>query len=60
MDRLVAELATLPNLRFVGLEIGATQGPSALLLARENLPDWRFEVRGDYAGHDRLLIGTRP
>ncbi len=59
MDRLVAEVAALPNLRFVGLEIGATQGPSALMLARENLPDWRVEVRDDYAGHDRLLIGTR-
>jgi release factor glutamine methyltransferase len=59
LDRLVVELATLPRLRFLGLEIGASQGPSALMLARENLPGWRVEVRGDYSGHDRVLIGTR-
>lgn len=58
-DRLVADLATLPRLRFFGVEIGATQGQSARMLCGEKLPDWRVEVRDDYSGHDRLLLGTR-
>lgn len=59
MHRLAAELPSLPCLRFVGIEIGATQGPSVLMLFTEHLRGWRVEVRTDYSGHDRLVVGLR-
>lgn len=41
------------------VEIGASQGPEALNLARHHFPQARIEVARDYAGLDRLLVVRR-
>jgi len=41
------------------LEIGATQGPAVVALAKRHFPEARVELAKDYAGLDRLVIMKR-
>jgi release factor glutamine methyltransferase len=48
-----------PHLRPGGallLEIGATQGPAVVALARQHFPEADVELKPDYAGLDRLVV----
>jgi release factor glutamine methyltransferase len=38
------------------LEIGATQGPALVALARRHFPTARIEIVRDYAGLDRVVM----
>lgn len=40
------------------LEIGAGQGEAARAAVETALPGWAAQVKPDYAGHDRIVIGT--
>jgi methylase of polypeptide subunit release factors len=38
------------------LEIGATQGPKVIALAKRHFPASRVEIMQDYAGLDRVVM----
>jgi release factor glutamine methyltransferase len=59
-QRLAGQLALLPKLEFLAVEMGASQGSAVRALFARALPGWELEVRRDYAGWDRLLIARLP